>query len=142
MTSRSCRHFFQERESMPDLRLPSGPLRIRANEDEYLTRLVKLIPAEVVALYLSFKEVASSWLGIWAFICLLLVVVVRVFGSSTTQPIRKSPQLVAIGVSCVSFILWIYAMGGYIIEVALPVGAVSVAIGLWTFVVPYFYKGD
>jgi hypothetical protein len=53
--------------------------------------LVKLIPAEVVALYLTFKEVASSWLSIWAWICLALVVLVRCFGTyNNAKSVQRS----------------------------------------------------
>jgi hypothetical protein len=115
-----------------------GPLRITAPDDEYLGRLVKLIPAEVVALYLTFKEIATSWLSIWAWICLVLVVFVRSHGTRA----NKKAQKFAVLVSAVSFALWIYATGDYLIEFALPAGVVSVAVGVWTFIVPYFYKGD
>jgi hypothetical protein len=33
---------------------------------------------EVVALYLTFKETAATWLGVWSTICLALVVLTRV----------------------------------------------------------------
>jgi hypothetical protein len=116
-----------------------GPLRINAPTDEYLERLVKLIPAEVVALYLTFKEVASSWLSIWAWICLGLVVLVRSLGTYTKG---RRVQWLAVIVASVSFALWVYATGGYLIEMDLPTGVISVAVGVWTFIVPIFYKGD
>jgi hypothetical protein len=47
----------------------------------------------------------------------------------------------------VSYVLWIYATGGYLVNehFAVPAaynGIVSVAIGVWTFLLPYLYKGD
>jgi hypothetical protein len=104
--------------------------------------LIKLIPAEVVALYLTFKEVAVSFLGVWAAICLLLTVLSRTAGSYQAG---KPVQFVSILIASVSFVLWIYATGGSILSFRLPVntpGIISVAIGVWTFVIPYFYKGD
>ena len=128
---------------MGDIGLSSGPVRINAAQDEYLTRLVKLIPAEVVALYLSFKEVDSGWLGIFSLVCLGLVILVRTLGTSTTKPVRKPRQMKAVAISSVSFVLWVYAMDGYfLVQFAIPVGVISVAVAVWTFVVPYFYKGD
>lgn len=121
------------------LALGRGPLRINAPADEYLERLIKLIPAEVVALYLTFKEVASSWLHIWAWICLGLVVLVRSAGTFTDA---KRVQWRAVIVASVSFVLWVYATGGHLVELSLPTGAISVAVGVWTFLVPMFYKGD
>lgn len=130
--------------------MPRNFLRINAvsgdldnqQGDPYLSRLVKLVPAEVVALYLTFKEIASSWLGIWAMICLLLVVLVRTLGTRKTgNPI----QILAVVIASISFVLWVYATDGYFLQIKLPPnvpGLVSVSIGVWTFVVPFLYKGD
>ena len=74
------------------LSLQRAPFRITAPDDEYWTRLVKMIPADVVALYLTFKEVASEWLPIWAWICLGLVFLVRILGTHTDA---KSVQWIA-----------------------------------------------
>lgn len=136
----------------------NAPFRIRAlaNEpvpasgnataDPYLARLVKLIPAEVIALYLSFKSAMDTpeRMAGWGLICLLLVVLVRTFG---TKQEGKPIQWLAVLVAIVSFILWIYGMGQKIVfldEILfwLSENNSSVAIGVWTFVVPYFYKGD
>jgi hypothetical protein len=110
--------------------------------DEYLQRLVKLVPSEVLALYISFKEVASTWLGIWAAICLVLVLFVRTVG---TRQAGKPIQAIAVVVAMISFILWVYATGGYLFNLPLPSktpGIISVAVGVWTFLIPYLYKGD
>jgi hypothetical protein len=115
--------------------LPKGP-------DDYLGRLMKLIPAEVVALYLTFRELAEGWIGVWSSICLGLVIVVRVFG--TTVP-GKPVQIKAVAISAVSFVLWVYAIGGHFLRWQLPdspTGVISVAIGVWTFIVPMLYRGD
>ncbi len=119
-------------------RHPAAPLP----SDPYLARLVKLVPSEVVALYLTFKEVAVTWLGIWGLICLVLVVLVRAVATrGKHQPI----QFGAVAIACISFVLWVYATGGTILDLPLPSnvpGLISVAVGVWTFVVPYIYKGD
>ena len=137
----------------------NAPLRIRAGQttleansdststsDDYLTRLVKLVPAEVIALYLSFKASAESidHLPLWGFICLLLVILVRTVGTKQTG---KPFQLIAVLVAVISFILWIYGIGQKIWPLDFAFGWLSgafssISIGVWTFVVPYFYKGD
>ncbi|MGO9116054.1 MAG: hypothetical protein ACLQPD_00390 [Desulfomonilaceae bacterium] len=109
--------------------------------DVYFTRLVKLIPSEIVGLYLTFRETAASFLGIWAAICLILLLFIRTIGNSHKL---ESIQILAVSISSVSFILWVYAMGGDFLGIKFPdiPGAIPVSIGVWTFVVPYIYKGD
>jgi energy-coupling factor transporter transmembrane protein EcfT len=117
--------------------------------DPYLARLVKLVPAEVLALYVALKVVTDGFPGVWALICLLLVLLVRTVG---TKQAGKPIQWIAVGVASLSFVLWVYATGGHLLAWELPTspekvaktaqGAVSAAIAVWTFVVPYFYKGD
>jgi len=134
------------------LAITGAPFRVRAplpktrdetaeEGDPYLARLVKLIPAEVVALYLTFKEVAVSWLGIWATICLGLVILVRALGTRESGKVQKATVFVA----SVSFVLWVYATGGHFLTFTWPAtipGIISVSVGVWTFGVSYLYKGD
>jgi hypothetical protein len=49
--------------------------------DLYLSRLVKLVPSEVVALYLTFKETAETWLGGLVHHMSGLVVLTRTLGT-------------------------------------------------------------
>lgn len=136
--------------------MDGAPLRIRAPEiggpftatipreggDLYLSRLVKLVPSEVVVLYLTFRETAASWIGVWSTICLGLVLLTRTVG---THESGKPVQFGAVLVSMVSFVLWVYATDGYFLSVELPAsppGLISVAIGVWTFLIPLLYKGD
>ncbi len=108
--------------------------------DEYLARLVKLVPSEVLAIYAAGTELAKTWLGVWAFVCLVLVAVVRAFASSQGG---KPIQWKAVAVSLVSFIIWIYATGGQFFSWSLLIpGVASIAVIVWTFLVPYIYKGD
>lgn len=117
--------------------------------DPYFARLVKMVPAEVLAFYVAFKTVVAAFPGTWAFVCLLLVVLVRTLG---TKESGKAIQWIAVVVASVSFVLWVYATGGHFFMWELPAspadvarnaqGIVSAAIGVWTFVVPYFYKGE
>jgi hypothetical protein len=118
---------------------PGGALP--PNGDPWLTRLVKLVPSEVLAVYLAGKELAKSWLGIWAFICLILVIVARAF---TTKGDAKPVQWASVAVSSASFVIWVYAVGDHFFAWTLPpdTGIASIAVLVWTFLVPYFYKGD
>lgn len=109
--------------------------------DEWLTRLVKLVPAEVISVYLAGIELAKTWPGIWTLVCLLLVILVRTVG---TRQSNKPIQWIAVSVAAISFVIWVYATGGHLLSWTLPPdsGIASLAVLLWTFLVPFFYKGD
>jgi hypothetical protein len=112
---------------------------------QYMERLIKLIPAEVVAIYLVGIGVippdAKLGKAIWAVVCLGLVVLSRAY--ATSDQANKIPtEWKSVFVSSVSFTIWVYNMPGpfqaYGLEVSY-IGALAVLV--WTFVVPYFYKG-
>jgi hypothetical protein len=105
-----------------------------------MDRLIKLIPSEVIAIYLAGKTFASGWIGIWAVVCLALVPIIRIWGTNEPQ---KGVQWTTVIVSTVSFIIWVYAIGGMFLGVTLPdPGIAPAAVLIWTVVIPIFYKGD
>ena len=56
---------------------PTGPI------DPWLARLVKLVPAEIVAVYLAGRPLAAARIeNTWPVACLLLTIVVRAWGTS------------------------------------------------------------
>ena len=108
--------------------------------DMYMERLVKLVPSEVIGIFLAGKGYAEAWLGIWSVICLGLVLISRAWG---TRGPGKPIQWISVLVSFVSFAIWIYAIGANILNFQLPdKGIAYIAVLVWTFAVPYFYKGD
>ncbi len=112
----------------------------------YMQRLLRLIPAEVITLYLTFRGLAdphSKFAYWWSAICLVLVVVLRIFGTRATGGSIWTFQKIAVGVAAVSFILWVYGMGDTILGFAIgePIW-INASIAIWTIVVPLFYKGD
>ena len=112
----------------------------------YMERLVKLIPAEVVGLYLVGQGIIPPAekvaIVVWSIVCLGLVVLVR---AKTTgdQANSISPQWGAIAVSTISFIIWVYTMPGpfQAYQLAIPYLG-SLAVLVWTFVVPFLYQGS
>jgi hypothetical protein len=127
------------RTAAPDATVP---VQSTAGDDikQWMDRLIRLIPAEVVAVYLAGRGYSTNWLGIWAAICFVLVFIIRIWG--TNQP-GKGVQWPAVIVAAISFVIWIYAMGGNLLNLALPdPGIASAAVLIWTVVVPIFYKGD
>ena len=112
----------------------------------YMERLVKLIPAEVVGLYLVGQGVIPLTekvsLVVWSIVCLGLVVLVRAQATGDRAN-NIAPQWIAVGVSAISFVIWVYNMPGPFQAYQLFIPFVgSLAVLVWTFVVPYFYKGS
>jgi hypothetical protein len=108
--------------------------------DMYMERLVKLVPTEVIGVFLAGKGYAESWIGTWAAICMVLVLISRIWG---TYQKGKPIQWVGVAVSFVSFAIWIYAIGAHLLNFVLPDNGIAyIAVLVWTFIVPYFYKGD
>jgi hypothetical protein len=106
----------------------------------WMDRLIKLVPSEIVAVYLAGKAYAIAWAGVWSIICLILVLVVRIWG---TRSGSGQPQWPAVAVAAISFVIWVYAMGGQFAGAVLgDPGIASAAVLIWTVLVPVFYKGD
>jgi hypothetical protein len=111
----------------------------------YLERLLKMIPAEVIGLYLVGSGIIPAdqtvALAVWSAVCLFGVFAVRMYG--TSDPARSlSPDWTHIAISAVSFVIWVYTLGGPFAAwgVSLPwLG--SLLVLAWTFFVPIFYKG-
>ena len=107
-----------------------------------LKKIMLLIPTEVLALYLSIKPVVGEHEGTWAVICLLICLFVRY---RTTSVPGQPVQGLAIAISCISFVLWVYASGSHIASYKLPPGSgtlLTIAVAVWSFLVPYFYQGE
>jgi hypothetical protein len=121
---------------------------------QYLARVMKLIPAEIVALYQgcygivngavqSNDEFAKSFIGWMPWIALLLLVFVRSWGTRDSTGSWKTVQWGAVLISSISFGVWVVSLG-HSIEL---VGEAKPWIGsllliIWPFLVPFFYKGN
>jgi hypothetical protein len=112
---------------------PAGPI------DTWLARLVKLVPVEVVAVYLAGRPLAQEhYAGLWPVACLVLTVLVRAFGTSD----ESGPQWLSVAVSAVSFVLWVYATGGQFLNYGVDASLASLAVLVWTTLVPVFWHGE
>ena len=134
----------------------SAPMRIQgaatvraaATGDEfkyYLDRLLKMIPGEVISLYLIGQGLIPVDQGIalvvWAVVCLGGVVAVRALGTRDPQA-SVDPDWMHVGISSIAFVIWVYTLGGpfKMGEIWLPwLG--SLLVLAWTFFVPLFYRG-
>lgn len=112
---------------------------------DYLERLIKMIPGEVVGLYLIgsglIPEGERFGLLAWSIICLIGVVMVRAYGTTDAEK-NLPPQWGAVLISSVAFVIWLYSLGGVFKLYGLHVAYVgSLLVLAWTFFVPIFYKG-
>lgn len=113
---------------------------------EYLDRLLRMIPGEVVGLYMIgsgfIPAEYSNWLIGWSILCLVLVFIVRWFGTADPKADKK-PQPVPVLIAAGAFVIWLYWLGGpfIILKIHKPfIGSLLVLV--WSFVIPIFYHGE
>lgn len=111
------------------------------NYDDYFQRLIKLVPAEIISLYLTLKgfyntaALDKDWM-VWVVppVCFSLLVVLRIK--------LTGRQWISVAVSACSFVVWLGATGDpLMLKVLKEPRAWSALVAIWTFVVPLFYKG-
>jgi hypothetical protein len=113
---------------------------------QYFERLMKTIPGEVVGLYIVGSGLIPSEsrlaLVIWTLICFAAVILVRALGTADRSQ-QLGPQWPAVIISSVSFLIWVYSMGGPFAAFGIAVPYIgSLLVLAWTFFVPLFYKGS
>ncbi len=112
---------------------------------DYLDRLMRMIPGEVVGLYLVGNGIIPPAEGgvqaVWAVVCLIGVIFTRLFG--TADPANNRPaQVPVVAISSVAFAIWVYSLGGPFATYGIHVPYLgSLLVLAWTFFVPLFYKG-
>ncbi len=134
-----------------------------APPDNYLSKLVKMIPGEAQSLFVLGGQVIGAdpgntpYLRVWQLgFCGLVVVVVRWFGTREKATPAKPeqgipakpkvpPDYVHIILSLIAYYVWVYAASDAFrdwpnaqVYKFLPTLLVLIA----TFAIPYFYKGD
>ncbi len=128
--------------------LPSTP-----SPDSYGARLLKLVPAEVIALYLAGRGVIradadpiagatpQTALLVWTAIGLVAVVAIRWWGTGD-RALGEKPQKMAVVISALSFLVWIYSIGDVFADQGIhdPKLAALLVIA-WTFAAPLVYRG-
>jgi hypothetical protein len=129
----------------PDVGVKAAAVSQVESFNSYLDRLLKMIPAEVVSLYLVGSGLVPKdqyiALTVWAVVCLAGVVLVRAYG--TADPANNKPtDWVHVAISTAAFVIWVYSLGGPFTAFNLYVPYLgSLLVLAWTFLVPLFYKG-
>jgi hypothetical protein len=119
--------------------------------DNWITRLAKLIPAEALGLYSAATaplpadmNPGSRTLTLWAIaiVCLAFSAAIRF---KATKGQGKGPQLAAVAISLISFVIWLSTTGETASPIAVPEdlrALPTVVAVLWAGIVTYFYRGD
>lgn len=120
-----------------------------ANADffkQYLDRLMKMIPGEVVGLYLvgsGFvpQDQPVALIG-WSVLCLVAVIALRLYGTTNLARDQR-PDIAHTIISCCAFTIWVYTLGGPFkqpYDLHRPwIGSLSVLA--FMFFAPLLYKG-
>ena len=115
---------------------------IRRQDGSFLTALLKLIPSEVVVVYLFVLGILPDRLLPHLAVAALLVMLTPLY-LRFAMGVRSPAQL---AVSCASMLIWIYALGQGPVRFLAPPWYEpwygSVALALWTLIPPMFlYRG-
>jgi hypothetical protein len=116
---------------------------IRREDNRFLTALLKLIPSEVVAVYLFVLGVLPPRLVPHLVVAGLLVALTPLY-LRFAMGVRSAAQL---AVSCISMLIWIYALQQGPVRFLAPPWYEpwygSVVLAIWTLVPPMFlYRED
>jgi hypothetical protein len=114
------------------------------SEDDYKSRLLKLIPTEVVAVYLTLDGVvkaAASQLPknetLWVIFFILLIA--TPFYLWRVTGVTKTPQQL---ISTISFAVWVFTLGGPFAGLGWYQPAYgALLLPLYTFLIPILYRG-
>ncbi len=125
-----------------------------ANYSSYLDRLMKMVPTEVIGLYLVGSGIIPGSdtlvLTFWSLLCLVGVIAMRDWGTTDTAATPPKPtDWVHVAISAVAFIIWLLSLGGGPFASGAVFAAAhaqmpyigSLLVLAWTFFVPLFYKG-
>jgi hypothetical protein len=120
----------------------------------YLDRLMKMVPTEVIGLYLVGSGIIPPSdplvLTLWSLLCLVGVIAMRVWGTTDTAATPPKPtDWVHVAISAVAFVIWLLSLGGGPFASGAVFAAAheqtpyfgSLLVLAWTFFVPIFYKG-
>ena len=105
----------------------------------WMERLVKLVPAEILAVYVAGRPHAAAIHGTWPLVCLALLLVIRVWG---THERGKGPQWSAVAAAAVSFLVWVLALDGRILGLVVSPDLASLLVLVWTTLAPLLVRGD
>ena len=119
------------------------------SQEPYEQKLLKLIPAETVAVYLSLQGVLVSSMGApaqagqlnsWLWI---IFVSMLVLNAVYLRRVQKVTDYMQHAILAAAFLVWVFAMGGPFRSLSFYEPFMgSLALTLFTFVAPLVYRGQ
>ncbi len=108
-------------------------------DQDYKGKLLKLIPSEIVAAYLAIQGFVPEESAKWGLTILSVVLlIITPLYLKFVQNVAKNAQVI---VSTLSFVVWVYALGGpFAIWNIHEAWIASVILLLWTTFIPQFFK--
>jgi hypothetical protein len=112
----------------------------------YMDRLIKLIPGEALGAYLTIRGIFSGpgepspYLPYLPLLGLALVLVSRIWGTRPSGGTASQP--IGVALAAIAFVLWVLGMGHSFIGAPIDGRVASTLIVVFSFIVPYFYKGE
>ncbi len=115
--------------------------------DNYLTKLLKLIPAEIITLYITLSTILDSskdtTKGIEFAVFFIVLLLTPIYIYLITKDKNKKTPWKQIIVSTFSFLVWVFALGGpfiYFKWYKKLYGALLLPI--YTFLIPLIFKKE
>jgi hypothetical protein len=116
--------------------------------DTYMTTLLKLVPAEVVSLYMAFRDSFQTHELLWVLfvLCLVTCIILRVYANmpKTQDASWSQTQKTNVLLSCVAFVLWAHAIGPKppIPHLNLENWLAAPLVAIFSVLAPIFAPGD
>lgn len=107
---------------------------------EWMERLVKLIPGEVVGAYVLIRYIGGDTFSeiVWPLIFLVLTFAFRAWMTSE----NSKPQWVAAIISTIAFFFWVYITGGSFFGFLIDTQIMSAFMVVFMLIVSKVFKGD
>jgi hypothetical protein len=107
--------------------------------EQYLGKLLKLIPSEIVAAYMAIQGFVPAESAKWGLtVVSVVLLIITPFYLKAVQKVVKNTQVF---VSTLSFVVWVYAIGGPFTQWGIHEAWIaSIVMLLWTTFIPQFFK--
>jgi hypothetical protein len=116
-------------------------------EDVYFSRLLKLVPGEIAALYTFGAAILQTVSGQVFCTVASLGALILLRAVATRSSVTGRPQWGAVAISAISFLIWLCVLGGPFetwmsTKLHFDSSAAAFVMALWVTVLPFIYKGS